>query len=180
MVGHIEQRPVDQLKPHRQNARTHSEAQIEQIVASIREFGFVNPILIGSDDGIIAGHARLQAARKVGMREVPVIVLGHLTAKQRRALAIADNQLPLNAGWDEEILRLELSALQQEEFDLKLIGFDNAELERLLAEQDLGGEFTDADAVPPLPGGADHRARRFMDPGKPSTPLRRCHQHGSN
>jgi ParB-like chromosome segregation protein Spo0J len=92
MVGNIEQRPVDQLKPHRQNARTHSEAQIEQIVASIREFGFVNPILIGTDDGIIAGHARLQAARRVGMRAVPVIVLGHLTAKQRRALAIADRR----------------------------------------------------------------------------------------
>jgi DNA modification methylase len=152
MVGHIEKRAINQLTEHPQNARKHPGTQIEQILASIREFGFVNPILIGSDDGIIAGHARLQAARKVGMREVPVIVLGHLTAKQRRALAIADNQLPLNAGWDEEILRLELSALQQEEFDLKLIGFDNAELERLLAEQDLGGELTDADAVPPLPG----------------------------
>ena len=151
MVGHIEQRPVDQLKAHPQNARTHSEAQVEQIVASIREFGFVNPILIGTDDGIIAGHARLQAARKLGMSEVPVIVLGHLTAKQRRALAIADNQLPLNAGWDEEILRLELATLQQEEFDLKLIGFDDAELERLLAEQDSGGELTDADTVPPMP-----------------------------
>ena len=74
-VGHIEQRPVDQLKPHRQNARTHSEAQVEQIIASIREFGFVSPILIGADNGIIAGHARLQAARKLGMSEVPVIVL---------------------------------------------------------------------------------------------------------
>src|SRR5713101_8381534 len=151
MVGHIEQRRVDQLKAHPQNARTHSEAQVEQIVASIREFGFVNPILIGTDNGIIACHARLQAARRVGMSEVPVIVLGHLTAKQRRALAIADNQLPLNAGWDEEILRLELAALQEEDFDLKLIGFDDAELERLLAEQDLGWELADADAVPTMP-----------------------------
>src|SRR5712691_8564636 len=151
MVGNIEQRPVDQLKPHRRNSRTHSEAQVEQIVASILEFGFVNPILIGTDNGIIAGHARLQAARKLGMSEVPVIVLGHLTAKQRRALAIADNQLPLNAGWDEEILRLELSALRQEEFDLKLIGFDDTALERLLADQGLDGELTDADAVPPRP-----------------------------
>jgi ParB-like chromosome segregation protein Spo0J len=117
-VGHIEQRPVDQLKPYSQNSRTHSEAQVEQIVASIREFGFVNPILIGTDNGIIAGHARLQAARKLGMSEVPVLVLGHLTAKQRRALTIADNQLALNAGWDEQILGLELAALQHEEFDL--------------------------------------------------------------
>ncbi len=142
MVGHMEKRAINQLREYPQNARTHSEAQIEQIVASIREFGFVNPILIGTDNGIIAGHA---------MSEVPVIVLGHLTAKQRRALAIADNRLPLNAGWDEEILRLELAALQQEEFDVKLIGFDDAELERLLAEQDLGEEFTDADEVPAMP-----------------------------
>jgi len=179
MVGRIEQRRVDQLKAHPQNARTHSEAQVEQIVASIREFGFVNPILIATDNGIIAGHARLRAARKLGMSEVPVIVLGHLTAKQRRALAIADNQLPLNAGWDEEVLRLELATLQQEEFDLKLIGFDDAELARLLAEQDSGGELTDADALPHVKG-ADHRARGFVDSGKPSTTLRRCHQHGSD
>ncbi len=150
-VGQIERRPVDQLKPDPQNARTHTRRQIEQIVASIREFGFVNPILIGTDNGIIAGHARLEAARKVGLSEVPVIVLAHLTAKQRRALAITDNQLPLNAGWDEEILRLELAALQEEDFDLKLIGFDDAELERLLAEEDQGGELADADAVPTMP-----------------------------
>jgi ParB/RepB/Spo0J family partition protein len=94
VVGQIERRSVDQLKKHPQNARTHSGAQIEQIAASIREFGFVNPILIGSDDVIVAGHARLQAARTLGMSDVPVILVGHLSSKQRRALAIADNQSP--------------------------------------------------------------------------------------
>src|SRR5215471_17981106 len=118
---------------------------------TIREFGFVNPILIGTDNGIIAGHARLLAARKLGLSEVPVIVLTHLTAKQRTALAIADNRLPLNAGWDEEILRLELAALEEEDFDLKLMGFDDAELERLLAEQNLVGDLADADSVPGIP-----------------------------
>src|SRR5260370_16587529 len=96
MVGHIEQRPIDQLKAHPQNARTHSEAQVEQIVTSIREFGFGNPILIGTDNGIIAGHARLQAARKLAMSQVPVLVLGHFTANQPPAPAIAPNQLPPN------------------------------------------------------------------------------------
>src|SRR4029077_17750484 len=120
-------------------------------VASIREFGFVNPILIGNDNGIIAGHARLQAARKLGMSEVPVIVLAHLTAKQGRALAIADNQLPLNAGWDEEVLRLELAALQDEDFDLQLTGFDGAEIERLLAEQVAVEGLVDPDALPAIP-----------------------------
>ena len=150
MVGQIEQRSVNQLKIHPQNARTHSDAQIEQIVASIREFGFVNPILIGTNNGIIAGHARLRAALKLGMSEVPVIVLAHLTAKQGRALAIADNQLPLNAGWDEEVLRLELAALQ-DDFDLQLTGFDGAEIERLLAEQVAVEGLVDPDALPAIP-----------------------------
>jgi DNA modification methylase len=151
MVGHIEQRAIDQLTEYTQNARTHSDAQVEQIVASIREFGFVNPILIGTDNGIIAGHARLRAARKLGLQEVPVIVLAHLTSNQQRALAIADNQLPLNAGWDEEILRLELAALREEDFDVQLLGFDDRELERLLAEQATTEEFADADALPAVP-----------------------------
>jgi len=150
-VGSIERRPIDQLKTHVQNARAHSDTQVEQIVASICEFGFVNPILIGTDNGIIAGHARLRAAQKLGLNEVPVIVLAHLSAKQRRALAIADNQLALNAGWDEEILRRELSALEKEDFDLQVLGFDDAELERLLAGQDLDQALADADALPSTP-----------------------------
>lgn len=103
------------LIPRAANPRTHSDRQIEQIAASIREFGFVNPVLVGPDDVIIAGHARLLAATQLGMSDVPVIVLRNLTEAQRRALAIADNQLALGAGWDEELLRLELAALQEEE-----------------------------------------------------------------
>src|ERR1019366_6873907 len=107
IVGHIEQRLIDHLIPYAQNARTHSDAQIAQMAASIREFGFVNPILIGSDNVLIAGHARLRAARQLGLTEVPVIVLAHLSAAQRRALVIADHQLALNAAWDEELLHIE-------------------------------------------------------------------------
>lgn len=150
-VGHIHQRPIAQLVPYTHNARTHSHQQIQQIAASIHEFGFVNPILIRPDHTIIAGHARLLAARQLGLRAVPTIVLPHLSAKQCRALAIADNQLALNAGWDEDLLRLELAALQAEDFDLDLLAFDAEELARLLAASDSDPELADPDAVPPLP-----------------------------
>src|SRR5206468_2296816 len=99
---------------------------------SIREFGFVNPILVGADRVIIAGHARALAARQLRLKDVPVIVIDHLTPTQRRALVIADNRLALNAGWDEEMLQLELAALREEEFDLDLLGFENAEIDALL------------------------------------------------
>jgi ParB-like chromosome segregation protein Spo0J len=154
LVGPIEPRPIQQLTASPHNARTHSTAQIQQIAASIREFGFVNPILIGTDQTVIAGHARLQAARQLGLLQVPVIVLDHLTAKQRRALALADNQLALHAGWDEALLRQELAILQAEQFDVHVIGFDESELMRLLAAPDTGVELADADtiaAVPRLP-----------------------------
>ncbi len=152
VVGHIEQRPIDRLTAYPRNARTHSDAQIEQIAASIRAFGFVNPILIGPENTIIAGHARLQAARKFGMSEVPVIVLAHLTAKQRRALAIADNRLALNAGWDAEMLRLELEELHQDDFDLDVLGFGAEELDQLLAGLDApSGGRTNEDAAPEAP-----------------------------
>ena len=100
----IEQWPVEELVPYARNARTHSDGQVAQVAASIAQFGFVNSILVGADRVIIAGHARLLAARKPGMSEVPIIVLDHLSEAQRRALAIADNRLALNAGWDEEML----------------------------------------------------------------------------
>ena len=103
LVSQIEHRPIVQLAGYPQNSRTHSDKQIAQVVASIREFGFVNPILVGTDNVIIAGHARLRAARMLGLTEVPVIVLGHLTPTQRRALAIADNQLPLNACGPQKV-----------------------------------------------------------------------------
>jgi DNA modification methylase len=150
-VDRIEQRPTNQLRKFDRNARTHSKAQINQIVASILEFGFVNPVLIGPDDTIIAGHARLLAARKLDMRTIPVIVLRHLSAAQRRALVIADNQLALMAGWDEDMLRAELAALQEEPVDLKLLGFDDGELARLLAAGSLQAELRDPDAAPAVP-----------------------------
>jgi len=140
--------PVSQLIVYPRNARTHSRQQVDQVAASIREFGWTNPILVGPDYVIIAGHARLLAAKKLRMAEVPVIVLEHLTEAQRRALAIADNQLALNAGWDEETLRVELAALKLEEFNLDVIGFDDEELARLLADQDSTDGLRDEDEAP--------------------------------
>jgi len=133
MAKHIELWLIDKLIPHTRNPRTHSDAQIAHIAASIEAFGFSNPILVDSKAGIIAGHGRLLAARKLGLEGVPVIVLDHLTDAQKRGYIIADNQLALNAGWDEELLRLELAALQEEDFDVNLIGFDDHELAQLLA-----------------------------------------------
>jgi ParB-like chromosome segregation protein Spo0J len=149
MVKHIELWLIDKLIPFARNPRTHSEAQIAQIAASIAEFGFNNPILVDTKAGIIAGHGRLLAARKLGLTEVPVIVLDHLSEAQKRAYIIADNQLALNAGWDDELLRAELAALQAEDFNVGLIGFEDDELARLLANEDSG--LTDEDAVPDPP-----------------------------
>ncbi len=128
----IERWPLERLIPYANNARTHSDEQVAQIAASIAEFGFVNPILVGEDGVMIAGHGRVLAARKLGMTEVPVIVLGHLSETQRRALIIADNRIAEQAGWDEELLRLELEALREEDFDLDITGFDFDEIDRLL------------------------------------------------
>ena len=133
IAGKIEHWTIDKLVPYARNARTHSPAQINQIAASIAEFGFTNPILVGSDGVIIAGHGRLEAARKLGMQTVPVIVLDHLTPTQRRALVIADNRIAENAGWDEEMLSLELAELQEHDFDLELTGFSDEEINRLLS-----------------------------------------------
>ena len=134
MARRIEIWPTDRLVPYAKNARTHSPEQVAQIAASIVEFGFVNPILVDSMDGIIAGHGRLLAARKLGYAEVPVIVLDHLSAIQRRAYVLADNRLALNAGWNDELLAEELAALQAEDFSVGVIGFTDAELTGLLAE----------------------------------------------
>ena len=148
MVKHIELWLIDRLIPLARNPRTHSDAQIAQIAASITEFGFNNPILVDTKAGIIAGHGRLLAARKLGLAEVPVIVLDHLSEAQKRAYIIADNQLALNAGWDEDILRAELTALRAEDFDIDLIGFDDRELAQLLADQDSDDQ---ANMVPDVP-----------------------------
>lgn len=119
---------ISDLIPYIRNARTHSESQIAQIAASIKEFGFLSPILIAEDNTILAGHGRLAAARKLGLKQVPCVKESHLTETQRRAYIIADNKLSLNAGWDEDILAIELSELQGADFDLDLLGFDESEL----------------------------------------------------
>src|SRR6266545_8257406 len=126
--------PVEKLIPYARNARTHSAEQVAQVAASIAEFGWTNPILAGADGIIIAGHARLLAARKLRMTEVPVIVLDHLSETQRRALILADNRLAMSAGWDEEMLRVELESLQEDAFNLDLVGFTDEELEEFLRE----------------------------------------------
>jgi hypothetical protein len=129
----IEQWSLDRLAAYPRNPRTHSAEQVAQIAASIVEFGWTNPVLVSRDGEVIAGHGRLEAARKLGLETVPVVVLDHLTEAQRRAYVIADNKLALNAGWNEELLAAELHALNGEGFDLSLIGFDEAELDALMA-----------------------------------------------
>lgn len=130
----VEYRKVEALIPYARNPRTHSDAQITKIAASIVEYGWTNPVLVDGDNGIIAGHGRLAAARKLGLDQVPVIELAHLTTAQKRALVIADNRLALDAGWDEEMLALELAELSEAGFELALTGFENIEIDALLAD----------------------------------------------
>lgn len=140
---------MDELIPYARNSRTHSEEQILQIASSIREFGFNNPVLIDQDGGIIAGHGRVLAARKIGMNEVPTIELRHLTETQKRAYVIADNKIALNAGWDEEMLKLELEELRLADFDIDLTGFTDEEFNLLMDEPETQKEgLTDDDEVP--------------------------------
>lgn len=131
LAHRIEHWPVDRLRPYDRNARTHSPDQVAKIAASLAEFGFVNPILVDSTDGIIAGHGRLMAARKLGLSEVPVIVLDHLTDAQRRAYILADNKLAELAGWDVDLLAAELTDLEAEGFDLEVAGFSDEEIAAL-------------------------------------------------
>lgn len=140
--------PIDALVPYARNARTHSDAQVAQIAASIREFGWTNPVLIDEDGGIIAGHGRVLAARQLGQTEVPCIALTGLTKTQRRAYVLADNQLATKAGWDNELLSLELADLKAEGFDLALTGFDGADLAGILDQTE---GLTDEDDVPEVP-----------------------------
>jgi DNA modification methylase len=142
-------RPLAELIPYARNPRTHSDAQVTQIATSIREFGWTNPVLVDGENGIIAGHGRVLAARKLGLEQVSVIELAHMSKAQRRAYVLADNQLALNAGWDDELLRLELADLSELGFDLGLIGFGEGELERLLAGSKEG--LTEDDEAPALP-----------------------------
>lgn len=145
----IDWRSVDDLIPYARNSRTHSKDQVAQIAASIREFGWTNPILVDGDGTIIAGHGRVMAARKLGEKEVPCIELGHLTEAQKRAYVIADNQLALNAGWDAEMLKVEIAELVDADFDLGLLGFDDAMLAGLMGVETDG--LTDPDDAPEPP-----------------------------
>jgi len=147
----IEYVKIKELQGYEFNTRTHSDSQVNQLAASIGEFGFTNPLLIDGERQIIAGHGRFAAATKLQMDEVPCIVLDHLSEAQRRAYVIADNKLALNAGWDEDLLKLELSALDKIGFDLSVVGFDADELSGLVIDEDIAGGLTDEDDVPEVP-----------------------------
>ena len=165
--------PLERLRPYERNPRTHSSEQIAKIAASISEFGFTNPILVDGTAGIIAGHGRLEAARRLGLERVPVIELTHLSDEQKRAYIVADNQLALDAGWDEDLLREELEALRAGGFDLGLTGFDDEELAALLEAERrrrLGGGGH-------RPGGLEEPISRLGRPlasGTAPAAVRRC------
>lgn len=133
MKQHIEHLAIETLIPYARNSRTHSDAQVAQIAASIREFGFTNPVLIDADGGILAGHGRVMGARQLGLAEIPCLRLSHLSEAQKRAYIIADNQIAINSGWDDHVLADELSALLSENFDTGLLGFD-IDADALIAE----------------------------------------------
>jgi site-specific DNA-methyltransferase (adenine-specific) len=151
MLQKIKSLKTDTLIPYAGNSRTHSAEQVAQIAASIKEFGFNNPVLVDADGGIIAGHGRVMAAQKLGLDEVPTICLDHLTDAQRRAYVIADNKLALNAEWDEDALQAEIDRLRDEDFNLDLIGFDSEELDALINNAEETEGLTDEDAVPEAP-----------------------------
>jgi DNA modification methylase len=163
----IEQISVKKLLPYARNSRTHSEDQIGQIASSIKEFGFTNPILIDADNQIIAGHGRLMGANRLQMKEVPCIRLSHLTESQKRAYVIADNKLALNAGWDDELLALEIKDLQELDFDVSLLGFSDDELNGILDKlvEEVDG-LTDEDDVPEAPDEAKTKLGDIYKLGK--------------
>lgn len=135
----IKYKGTGEVIPYINNSRTHSEKQVQQVAASIKEFGFTNPILIDEQSGIIAGHGRLQAAQLLNLNEVPTITLEGLTDAQKKAYVIADNKLALNAGWDETLLQVELDSLSESGFDISLLGFDKEEMLEILGENALDG-----------------------------------------
>src|SRR3954466_1806939 len=150
----IQLQSISTLRPYARNARTHSKKQVRQIATSIERFGFTNPVLISDDNEIIAGHGRVEAAKLLALPSVPTLRLAHLSPAQRRAYVIADNKLALNAGWDREMLAIELQALIDLDFDVELTGFALAETEIILdeaRERSPAGEDDAADDVPPLP-----------------------------
>jgi ParB-like chromosome segregation protein Spo0J len=151
MPDKLERWPIERLVPYERNARTHSAAHVAQIAASIQEFGFTNPILVAADAGVIAGHGRLAAAHQLGLTEVPVVVLDHLTPAQRRAYVLADNKLALNSGWDEELLKVEIGELLAEPIDVGLLGWSSEELSDLWGSEEEPEEEPEDD--PPMDQG---------------------------
>lgn len=154
-VTEVVERNIASLKPYPRNARTHSKKQIKQIASSIERFGFVNPVLIGDDGEIIAGHGRVEAARQLGLKTVPTLALSHLSKTERQAYVLADNKLALNAGWDREILAIELQGLVDLDFDVELTGFSLAEIDFVLdeaGEADPDAPDAAEDAVPDMTG----------------------------
>lgn len=154
----IEQIPISSLIPYAQNARLHSRGQVEQIAASIKEFGFNVPILIDASNTLVAGHGRVLAAQQLGYTEVPTIRLGHLTATQARAYRLADNQIALNAAWDESLLAAELRGLDAEDFDLTLLGFSAEDIDAIMAGVGDTGDYVSGQ------GGSGALAERFGIP----------------
>lgn len=146
----FELRNVDDLIPYARNARTHSPEQIQKLAGSIKEFGFINPIIISQDGGVLAGHGRIMAAQKLGIKQVPCVIESHLTDAQRRAYILADNRLALDAGWDEEMLKIELAELKEMDFDLDFTGFSDDELKAFLDDEivDTTGSENDEESEP--------------------------------
>lgn len=142
---------LSKLKPYANNARKHPDSQIEQIVTSIKKFGWTNPILVDSESGIIAGHGRLEAAKRVGLKKVPVIILDGLTEDERKACVIADNKIAENAHWDFEILGEELASLKGVNFDMEVLGFDEKEIDRLIAEFENGSPIDEDEGEQEIP-----------------------------
>ncbi len=176
----IELRAASSLKPYPRNARIHSKKQLKQIAASIERFGFTNPVLVSDDLEIIAGHGRVEAAKLMGLKTVPTIALSHLSATERRAYVLADNKLALNAGWDRDILAIELQGLIDLDFDVELTGFGIAEIDFIIddansadPDQPDGSE----DDVPVVTGPAVTRSRSTSPVGTPRR-CPQCHRHG--
>ena len=166
--------PISKLIPYVNNARTHSPEQITKLRSSLREFGFVNPVIIDRDYNVIAGHGRIAAAKEEGITEVPCVFVDHLTESQKKAYILADNRMAMDAGWDEELLRVEIESLKGMDFDVSLTGFDDKEL------ADLFGDDTDSEAKDDDYDltAALEKARGCLGGGQAQTDVRRRHQCG--
>lgn len=177
MPDQLERRPISELVPYARNARTHSDAQIAQLRASIREFGFINPVLIDAAGNIIAGHGRVLAAQAEGMTEVPCVLVEHLSDAQRRAYILADNRLAEMSGWDGEMLAVELGEIQTSGLDLELTGFDSAALDMVASSSDADKAFADGMRAA-KDAEEDEEYQSFVDKFKPKKTTDDCYTPG--